>query len=73
MRRLPDETLKYSGEVRLTLKAYRQCDIHRWNVLRKQDLCTLDPQSQEIFMRPEAGCGAELCGEMHSRKPSRGG
>ena len=67
--RLADKSLEYSGEMRLRSKADRQRNTNDCFVtVEEKLLCARDPPPEQVFMRPDAGCGLELRREMHTRQ-----
>src|SRR5947207_1823773 len=72
MRRVADEALEYSREVRLRLKADAQRDINQSQIrLQEQALGTFDPPSENEFVRRDIHGRPELGSKVHTTESSR--
>src|SRR6201991_1542057 len=73
-RRLANQTFEGRAKVRVRAKTAAKSDVdHTVIGLQQQMPCVFKPSVEQEFVRRKTGCGAKLCGEVHTRKPDASG
>jgi hypothetical protein len=71
---LADHAGEDAREVGLRLESDRQGHVDQGHIrARELFLSPLDPATEQVLLRPQAGRGLELRGEVQTREPHRGG